>query len=64
MWESLPFFSFIEHNLTELFGKTVNLWQIYKQKISIFYSPGDVCLKNDVLGGKKLLGLNNKDISL
>lgn len=63
MWESLPFFSFIEHNLTELFEKTGNLWQIYQQKISTFYSSGDVCLENDVLGAKKLLELNNKDIS-
>ena len=57
----MPLFSFIGHTLTELSGKTGKSQQMYKQSSLTFYTS-KVCLKR--VEKKKLLGCNNKDISL
>ena len=56
--------SFIGNILTELIGKTDNWRQIYKQTSSNIYTSNDVCLQNDVLREEKLLGRNDKGVSL
>ena len=56
----MPILNLVWHVLPELFGKTDNWWQIYKQAKSTFYSSNKVCLKNNVLGRKII----NCDVSL
>ena len=41
----MPIFSLIGYTLTELFGKTDNWQQIYKQTSLNFYVSSDVSLK-------------------
>ena len=54
-------FSFTGYTLTELFRKSDNWRQIYKQTSSTFYAS-DMCLKR--VEKKKILERLNKDISL
>ena len=61
IWQSMPIFSFIGCTPTELFRKSDNWRQIYKQKSSTFYTS-NICLKR--VEKKKLLEPPNKDISL
>ena len=56
----MPIFFFEGHTLSELFGKTDNWRQIYKQTSSTFYTLNDVSLKRV----EKKNYRNNKDISL
>ena len=42
MWRSMPIFIFTGCALTELFRKSDNWWQIYKQTSSTFYTSNDV----------------------
>ena len=49
----MPIFSFIGHTLMELFRKTDDWQQIYKQSSSTFYTSNDVSLK--CVEKKKLL---------
>ena len=53
----MPVFSFIRHTLTELFGKTENLLQLYKQTSTTFYASNDMTLKR--VEKKKVLRRNN-----
>ena len=43
MWSSMPIFSFIGYSLTELFRKSDNWRQIYKQTSLIFYTLKTIC---------------------
>ena len=56
----MPIFSFIGHILAELFGKSDNYQQTYKQANLNFYSSNEVCLKNNVLRRKNI----NCEVSL
>ena len=42
LWSNMPSFSFIGYTLTELFRKTGNWRQIYKQTSSTFYTSNGV----------------------
>ena len=58
----MPIFNFTGYTPTELFRKT-DIWlRIYEQTSSTFYTSNNVSLKR--VEKKKLLGPNNKDISL
>ena len=49
----MPILSFIGHILTELFEKTDNWRQVYKQTNSTFYTSKGVCHQNNLLRRKK-----------
>ena len=57
----MPIFSFIWHIVTELFGKTDNCGQ--KKRVRLFINQ-TMCLQNNLLRRKKILGRNNEDVPL